>query len=69
MSIRDLREHLGVRQIHLAPLLGMTQSELSKFERREDHRMSTLRRVVEALGGELQIIVQVGDESIKLTGV
>jgi len=32
----------------------MTQAELSKFERRDDHLLSTLRRYVTALGGSLR---------------
>ena len=33
----------------------MTQSELSRLESRGDHRISTLTRYVEALGGELEV--------------
>jgi predicted transcriptional regulator len=33
----------------------MSQSEVARFEKRDDHRISTLRRIVEALGGELEI--------------
>ena len=32
----------------------MTRSEVSRVERREDCRVSTLRRIVRALGGELR---------------
>jgi hypothetical protein len=32
----------------------MTRSEVSRVERREDYRVSTLRRIVRALGGELR---------------
>jgi hypothetical protein len=47
----------------------MTQSELSRMEGRSDHRISTLRRYVEALGGELEIAVVVGNKRLKLTDV
>ena len=36
----------------------MTQAELSKLERRDDHRVSILRRYVTALGGELARVVE-----------
>ena len=32
----------------------MAQADVSRTESREDHRLSTLRRYVEALGGELE---------------
>ena len=66
MTLRGLREYLGVRQLHLAPLIEMTQSELSKVERRSDHRVSTLRRFAEALGGELEVVVRLGRERVRL---
>jgi hypothetical protein len=49
--------------------LEMKQSELSRAERREDHLLSTLRRYVEGLGGELQVVARVGDKVVKLRGV
>jgi len=39
-------------QVDVARTAEMTQSELSRLESRGDHRISTLRRYVEALGGE-----------------
>ena len=45
------------------------QSELSKIERREDHLLSTLRKYVEALGGELEVVAVLGDKRIRLRGV
>ena len=36
----------------------MDQSEVSRLERRSDMLLSTLKRFVEASGGELHLIVQ-----------
>jgi hypothetical protein len=47
----------------------MTQSELSRLESRGDHRISTLRRYVEALGGELEVTALFGGRRVKLTEV
>jgi hypothetical protein len=69
MNLRTLREQLGKTQGEIAEAAEMTQSELSRAERREDHLLSTLRRVVEALGGELEVVAHVGDKRIKLVGV
>jgi len=56
MTLRELREDLGLTQEELAKLTETAQSEVSRLERREDWRLSTLRRVIEALGGELEVI-------------
>ena len=50
-----LRERRGVTQQELASRLGVRQATISGLERRHDLQLSTLRRVVEALGGTLQI--------------
>src|SRR4029079_13713363 len=55
MDLRALREAVGLTQGEVAQRIEITQSQLSKMERREDHRISTLRRYVQALGGSLEI--------------
>ncbi len=67
MSLADLRRELGVTQVEMAAAAEMTQGQLSNTERREDHLVSTLRRCVRALGGELEIIAVIGDKRIKLS--
>jgi transcriptional regulator with XRE-family HTH domain len=69
MNLRALRESLGKTQEELARLAEIAQSELSRTERREDHLVSTLRRYVEALGGELEIVASFGDKRVRLQGV
>ena len=66
MDLRALREALGLIQEELARKVAITQSQLSKLERREDHRVSTLRRYVEALGGQLEIFAVVNGERVRL---
>lgn len=67
MDLRALREAMGLTQEELAERIAITQSQLSKMERREDHRISTVRRYVAALGGELEIVAVVGDKRIVLS--
>ena len=69
MELRELREEAGKTQNELAALADMTQAELSKFERRDDHLLSTLRRYVKALGGELEVVVVFDNKRISLKGV
>jgi transcriptional regulator with XRE-family HTH domain len=66
MDLRALREAAGLTQEELAQRVEITQSQLSKMERREDHRISTLRRYVEALGGSLEICAVIDGKRIKL---
>ena len=66
MDLRALREAVGLTQGELAQRVEITQSQLSKLERREDHRISTLRRYVEALGGSLEICAVIDGKRIKL---
>jgi DNA-binding XRE family transcriptional regulator len=69
LNLRAVRDLVGKTQAELAELAGTTQSEISMAERRADHLVSTLRRYVEALGGELEVVARFGDKSVKLRGV
>ena len=69
MTLRALRESAGKTQEELAEITEMSQSQLSRFERREDHLLSTLRRYVEALGGEIEVVAVVRGKRIRLRGV
>lgn len=69
LTLKELRNGLAVTQAELAASAEMTQSELSRLESRADHRVSSLRRYVEALGGELEISAVIGGRRVKLTDV
>ena len=66
MDLRAIRELLGKTQVDLAEATDMTQSEVSRLERRPGVRLSTLKRVVEALGGEIEIFATFGDKRVRL---
>ena len=69
LRLDELRQQLGVTQVQLAKFADMTQGELSRLERRDDHRLSTVRRYVEALGGKLEVTAIVGDKRVRLLNV
>jgi transcriptional regulator with XRE-family HTH domain len=69
MDLRGLRELVGKTQKDLATLIEQTQGQISETERRSDHRLSTLRRYVEALGGEIEVVANFGDKRIRLHSV
>jgi hypothetical protein len=39
------------------------------MERREDNPIDALRRYVEALGGELEVVAVIGNKRVRLLGV
>jgi predicted transcriptional regulator len=69
INIRRLREALGETQVEAAAKADMTQPELSRLERASDVRLSTLRRYVRAMGGEIEVIAVVKGKRIALHGV
>ena len=69
MNLRAVRELVGKTQVDVAKAAKMSQSDVSKAERRRDHLLSTLRRYVEALGGEVEVTANFGDKRIILRGV
>lgn len=57
MALRDLRRAERVTQSEIAERLGGRQVYVSRLEHRADMKLSTLRAYVEALGGDLQLVV------------
>jgi DNA-binding XRE family transcriptional regulator len=66
LNLAELRKELGLTQEQVADAAEMSQGELSRLERRDDHLVSTLRRYVESLGGELEVTAVVGKKRVKL---
>lgn len=56
MTLKDLRLALHLSQEEVAKRAGMTQGEYSRLEHRDDHKLSTLTRVVQAMGGRLDLV-------------
>ena len=66
-TLSAVRRLVGLSQQQLADTLNMKQPTLSKLERNTDMYLSTLRRYVEALGGNLDIVISVpGHAPLKL---
>ena len=61
MSLRDLRLARQVTQEKMAELLQIRQGSVSRLEKRSDLHLSTLRSVVQAMGGELRLVVEFPD--------
>jgi transcriptional regulator with XRE-family HTH domain len=61
MPLADVRKAIGRTQVDMAATLGIGQAAISKLEHATDMYLSTLRRHVEALGGELTLMVSFPD--------
>ena len=57
-TLKDLRRAVERTQEELAASLGVGQDTVSRIERRSDILLSTLRRYVEAMGGELNLVTR-----------
>lgn len=66
-SLGRLRRSRGVTQTELARRLRRAQSAVSMMEGGEDHLMSTIRSVVEGLGGSIEVVAVFGEERMPLT--
>lgn len=56
MPLPEVRKAIGMTQAELADTLETGQGTVSKLERAADMYLSTLRKYVEALGGELHLV-------------
>jgi len=66
LLLSELRQLAGKSQQQLAAALGIKQPSLSKLENQDDMQVSTLRRIVEALGGELEVIAKFPKGAVKI---
>jgi len=57
-SLRQLRGLAGKAQADVAKKLRIKQPSVSRIERQTDMYLSTLRGYVEAIGGELELVVR-----------
>lgn len=57
VSLRAMREGVHKTQAQVAKALGMTQSEVSRLESRDDVLLSTLRAYARALGAECEVVM------------
>jgi transcriptional regulator with XRE-family HTH domain len=67
MELAELRQALSLTQSTLAEALGVKQAEISKIENRTDIFVSTLRRFIQAMGGDLEIRAVFPDRAVKIT--
>lgn len=65
-NLTQVRRARALAQAAIAELTGMNQSEVSKLEHRSDMFISTLRKFIEATGGELHLVASYQEGSVEL---
>src|SRR4029077_9584993 len=66
MGLAELRQAMDLTQETLADTLHVKQASISKMERRSDMYISTLSKIIEAMGGELQIVAKMPNGNVKI---
>ena len=70
MTRQQLRVALKRTQVEVARALGINQDSVSRLEQRADILLSTLRKYVKALGGDLSLIVEFPNHApVRLGGI
>ncbi len=57
-SLGELRRVAGKAQVDIASALKIKQPSVSKIEKQTDMYLSTLRSYIEAVGGQLELVVR-----------
>ena len=70
MTLQELRRARKLTQVRLAKALGISQDGVSRLEKRSDFLLSTLRKSVEAMGGNLSLVAEFPDRKpVILSGI
>ena len=66
MPLAELRQARQFTQQQIAKTLKIKQASVSKMENQTDMYLSTIRKYIEAMGGELEIVAKFPEGSIKV---
>lgn len=66
LLLSEIRHSAGRSQRQVADLLGIKQPSLSKLEKQKDMQISTLRKLVAALGDELEVLARFPQGTVRI---
>lgn len=66
MDLAEVRRALKLSQEEIGQAQQINQGSVAKIEKRADMYVSTLRRFIEAMGGELEIVARFPDHAVKI---
>lgn len=64
LNLKGIRELYGQSQVMLARKVGVKQSAISRFEKRDEVKLSTLLSAIKALGGQLEVRARFSDADV-----
>ncbi|HEY2482097.1 MAG TPA: XRE family transcriptional regulator [Caulobacteraceae bacterium] len=67
MTLTELRQARELTQVNLGETLHVGQTAIAKMEKRADMYVSNLRRFIQAMGGELDIVARFPDGTVKIS--
>lgn len=67
MTLGELRQARELTQETLGETLNVGQAAVAKMEKRTDMYVGSLRRFIEAMGGELDIVARFPDGDVKIS--
>ena len=66
MALADLRKARRMSQAELARNMGIKQPSVADMEKRTDMYISTLRSLIEGMGGKLEIVASFPDAEVRI---
>ena len=66
MPLAELRQARKFTQQQIAETLNIKQASVSKMESQTDMYISTIRKYIEAMGGELEIVAKFPEGNVKV---
>lgn len=66
MTLAELRQARKLTQATLSDTLRVGQAAVAKMEKRTDMYVGNLRRFVEAMGGELEVVARFPEGSVRI---
>jgi DNA-binding transcriptional regulator YiaG len=66
MDLAELRRAMQLSQAEIAEVLNVSQGAVAKIERRADMLVGTLRRFIQAMGGDLELVARFPHRSVRI---
>ena len=67
IPLNQLRQARGLTQRALASLMNVTQPVVSQLEHQGNMRILTLRSLIEAMGGELEVVARFPEGQVRIS--
>lgn len=63
-TIAQLRKDMNLTQAQVAKALSVTQASVAEMEARDDMMVSTVGRIVSAMGGEVELVAKLPNKGV-----